>query len=221
MQDDKGGVENVDTFLANFIKHYQKNETFRSSLVICMMKGYVAKCEGSSNHPYGAKVLNFMLALAASGSQKRFEYVSANLCSVSLQHIEHLTRERRLAPFIGIGGNEIVNRLRMHFAQICEKWKQAGSPFHRVAFTAGFDGTVLMKSFQVLHLSNVVVGGVYPNHFIPIPPGSSAVEMGKLLKDCGNGNKYGEPAAEIKVCVKSFQDTPPGMCPYFTLVGQP
>jgi hypothetical protein len=72
MQDDKGGVENLDTFLANFIKHYQKDETFRSTLVIYIMKGYVAKCEGSSNHPYGAKVLNFMLALAASGIQKGF-----------------------------------------------------------------------------------------------------------------------------------------------------
>jgi hypothetical protein len=70
MQDDKGGVENVDTFLANFIKHFQKNDTFRSSLVIGMMKGYVARCEGSSNRPCGAKVLNFMLALAASGNQK-------------------------------------------------------------------------------------------------------------------------------------------------------
>jgi hypothetical protein len=67
----------------------------------------------------------------------------------------------------------------------------------------------------------VVVGGAYPNHFISIPPASSAVEMGKLLKDCVNGNKYGEPAAEIKVCVISFQDTPPEMCPYFTLVGRP
>ncbi len=78
-----------------------------------------------------------------------------------------------------------------------------------------------MKSFQVLHSSNVIVGGAYPNHSIPIPPGSSAVETGKLLKDCVNGNKYGEPAAEIKVCVISFQDTPPGMCPYTTLVGRP
>jgi hypothetical protein len=45
--------------------------------------------------------------------------------------------------------------------------------------------------------------------------------MGKLLKDCVNGNKYGEPAAEIKVRVISFQDTLPGMCPYFTLVWRP
>jgi hypothetical protein len=104
--------------------------------------------------------------------------VSANLCSVSLQHIEHLPRERRPAPFIGIDGHEIVNRLRMYFAQIHKKRKQAGSPIHYIAFTAGFDGTVLVKSFQVLHLSNVVVGGAYPNHFIPIPPGSSAVEIG-------------------------------------------
>jgi hypothetical protein len=84
MQDDKGGVKNVDTFLANFLKHYQKDETFRSSLVVYMMKGYVAKCEGSSNQSYGAKVLNLMIALALSGNQKGFEYVSAKLCSVSL-----------------------------------------------------------------------------------------------------------------------------------------
>jgi hypothetical protein len=84
MQDDKGGVENVDTFLANFIKHYKKDETYRSSLVICMMKRYVAKCEGSSNHPYSPEVLNFWLALAASGNHKGFEYVSANLCPISL-----------------------------------------------------------------------------------------------------------------------------------------
>jgi hypothetical protein len=78
-----------------------------------------------------------------------------------------------------------------------------------------------VKSFQVLHLSNVVVGGAHLNHFSPIPPGSSAVEMGKLLKDYVNGHKYEEPAAEIKVCVISFQDMLPGMCPYFTLVGRP
>ncbi len=109
----------------------------------------------------------------------------------------------------------------MHFARIWEKQKQAGSPIHCIAFIAGFDGTVLVKSFQVLHSSNVVVEGAQPNHFIPIPPGSSAVEMGKLLEDCVNGHKYGEPAAEIKVCVISFQDMPPGICPHFTLVGWP
>ncbi len=146
--------------------------------------------------------------------------MSANLCSVSLQHIKHLTRERRPAPFIGIDGNEIVNRLRMHFARIRGKRKEDGSPIHCITFTAGFDGTVLVKSFQVLHLSNVAVGGACPNHSILILPGSSAVEMGKLLKDCVNGNKYGEPAAETKVCIISFQDRPPGMCPYFTIVGQ-
>ncbi len=88
----------------------------------------------------------------------------------------HLTRERRLAPFIGIDGNDIVNRLRMHFAQIWETLKQAGSPFYRITFTAECDGTVLVKSFQVLHSSNVVIGGAHPNHFIPIFSASSAVE---------------------------------------------
>ncbi len=75
-----------------------------------------------------------------------------------LWHIMCLTRERRPAPFIGIDRNEIVNSLRMHFAQIWEKRKQTGSPIHCIGFISGFDGTMLLKSFQVLHSSNVVDG---------------------------------------------------------------
>lgn len=221
VRDDEGGVENVDTFLTNFIKHYKQDESFRSSLLVCLMKAFVAKSEGSTNHPYGAKVLNFMLALA-SGNRKGFDYVSANLCSVSLRHIERVTRERRPAPFIGIDQAEIVNRLKMHFGRIRERRATtAPSLGNRIAFTAGFDGTVLVKSFQILHSSNVVVGGAYPNHYIPIPTGISGEELAKFLKGCADRDKYGDPAAEIKVCVISFQDTPPSICPYITLVGRP
>ena len=221
VRDDKGAVENVDTFVANFIKHYKQDESFRGSLIVCLMRAFVAKSEGTVNPPYGAKVLNFMLAMA-SGNKKGFEFVSANLCSVSLRHIERLTRERRPPPFIGIDQAEMVNRLKNHFARIREKrTKSSPSLSSRIAFTAGFDGTVLVKSFQILHSSNVIVGGAYPNHYISLPSGISGEELAAFLKGCTDGVKYGPPAAEIKVCVVAVQDTPPGMCPYITLVGRP
>ncbi len=95
----------------------------------------------------------------------------------------------------------------------------------RVAFTAGFDGTVLAKSFQIHYSSgNAVVGGVYPNYFLQLPESNSGDGDGdavaKFLGECVNGEK-GEAASEIKVCVLSFQCTPPGTCPYYTLVGRP
>ena len=115
------------------------------------------------------------VALSASGDRKGFEYVSANLCSVSLRHIERLTAERCPAPFIGITPAQIVTRLREHFERI------------HIVFSACFDRTVLVKSYQILHSSNVVVGGAYPNHYIPIPSGISADEMATFLKGCVDG----------------------------------
>ncbi len=96
----------------------------------------------------------------------------------------------------------------------------------RVAFTAGFDGTVLAKSFQIHYSSNdnAVVGGVYPNHMLPLPEGNSGDSdsdaVANFLGECVNGKK-GEAASEIKVCVLSFQCIPPGTTPYYTLVGRP
>ncbi len=44
--------------------------------------------------------------------------------------------------------------------------------------------------------------------------------VSKFLAKCVNGNK-GEAASDIKVCVLSFQCTPPETTPYYTLVGCP
>ncbi len=95
-----------------------------------------------------------------------------------------------------------------------------------VTITAGFDGTVFAKSFQIHYLSdgNVAVGGVYPNQILQLPESYSSDDDGgavaKFLGGCVNGEK-GEAVSEIKVCVLSFQCTPPWTCPYYTLVGCP
>ena len=63
----EGFASGVDSFLANFNKLYNKNREFKDSLLVCLMKACVAKVDGVKNPQYGTKVLNFYLALSASG----------------------------------------------------------------------------------------------------------------------------------------------------------
>lgn len=45
----------VDAFLSSFIKHYHSNENFCGSLIVCLMKGYVAKVDGVRNQSMGQR----------------------------------------------------------------------------------------------------------------------------------------------------------------------
>ena len=73
-----------------------------------------------------------------------------------------LCARRRTKSFIDLYWNDIVTRLCDHMVEIR---KQRSDPDSCVAFTAGFDGTVLVKTYQVYHSCGVVVGGAYPNHY--------------------------------------------------------
>ena len=95
-----GFMPGVDSFLDKPAEHYKTNSKFRSSLVILLMKEYVAKVNRIKNPKYGTKVLNFMMALAASSDKKAFEYVSGNLCSCSLRWMKTLMTKKRTASFI-------------------------------------------------------------------------------------------------------------------------
>lgn len=215
----KSGMESMDSFMQSFNKLYHDSEAFRSELLIDLLKALIAKHNGVSNPHYAPRVINFMLAISASGDRKAFQFVSANLSSMSVRHAARLTSKLRSDPFINIDQDELVNRIKQHIARIRSLRAAAGVSDSRIAFTVGFDGTVLAKSFQVLHTKdgNVVVGGAYPNHFVPLPEDDTG---GKILCDYVAG-KMGEPAAEIKVGVLSIQNTPARCCPYVTLVGRP
>ena len=71
---------------------------------------------------------------------------------------------RHTKLFIDPDRNDIVTRLCDHMVEIC---KQRSDPDSCVAFTAGFDGTVLVKKNQVYHSCGVVVEDSYPNHYLP------------------------------------------------------
>ncbi len=213
-------IPSMDNFLSSFIRLYQTSEEFKGSLMLGLMTAYVAKADGALNPQYSKRVLNFMLALSASGNKKAFQYVSGNLCSVSVRHIARLTSKKRSAPFIDLNEDEMVVRIKEQINKIRYHRIQAGLS-ERVTFTAGFDATVLSKSIQVHYTNdgNAVVGCAYPNHYICLPS-ADGDDLSKFLLDCVNGKK-GELASEIKVCVISFQGTPQGISPYYTLVGRP
>ena len=80
--------------------------------MVGLMTAYTAKADGAMNPQYPQRVLNFMLALSASGDRKAFQYVSANLCSVSVRHIAHITSKKRAAPLIDLDQEEMVLRIK-------------------------------------------------------------------------------------------------------------
>ena len=214
-------LPSVDNFLSSFIRLYRTSEDFRGSLMCGLMTAYVAKADGATNPQYSKRVLNFMLALYASGDKKAFQYVSGNLCSVSVRHVARVTSNKRSTSFIDLNEDEMVVRIKEQISKVRHHRIQAGLS-ERVAFTAGFDATVLSKSVQIHHSTrdgNRVVGCAYPNHYMCLPS-MDGDDVSVFLLDCIHGKK-GELAAEIKVCVISFQGTPPGISPYYTLVGRP
>jgi hypothetical protein len=210
-------MPSMDSFLCKFNPLYLTSDASRGNLMVGLMTAFVAKLEGKRSPQYSQRVLNFVLALSASGNRKAFQFVSSNQCSVSVHHIAHITSQKQLAPFINLDKDEMEFQVKEHIQKIRSRHVEAGLS-ERVAFTTGFDATVLAKSFQTHYSSNgnVVVEWVYPNNFVPLPERNSGDSNGDavatFLGKCVNGKK-GEVASEIKVCVLSFQCTPPGTTP--------
>ena len=105
-------IPRMDTFLHSFNRLHQTYEAFRGSLMVGLMTAYVAKADGAVNPQYSKRVLNFMLALYASGDRKAFQYVSGNLCSVSVQHKARLTSKKWSTPFINLDQDEMVEQIK-------------------------------------------------------------------------------------------------------------
>ena len=100
-------------------------------------------------------MLDLFLALAASGDEKAFKFVSGNLSGFLLCHMQRLNQKQRTKPFINIDQHEIVTRLGEKFARICHIRNEERS---RVAFAADIYGTVIVKSYQVSFSHSVLVG---------------------------------------------------------------
>ena len=212
-----GYIPGIDSFLDSFIKHYLSEKEFRDSLLVQLMTGYVAKVDGAKNAAYGAKVLNFCLALAAGGNKKAFEFVSGNLALASLRHMQRVMAKKKDHAFINIGKEKMVELVANRISMIRSG---LGDESRRIAFSVGIDATCVVKGHQICADYGMVVGGASPNHCMSIAHLTSGEDVKSFLKECNDG-KHGELAAEVKIAVVSFQTAAAGTCPYFALVGLP
>ncbi len=119
-------MPSMDKFLCNFNHLYLTSEAFRGNLMVGLMTAFVAKSKGERNLQYSQRVLNFMTALSASGDRKAFQFVSANLCSVSVQHIACITSKKQSSPFIDLDEDEKVYRVKDHIQKIRSRCVEAG-----------------------------------------------------------------------------------------------
>ena len=131
-----------DKFLSSFFKLYHTNDgAFKNSLMMCLCRAYVAKAEGIRSPEYGAKVVNFMLALSAT-NQKAMDFVLANLCSLSICHVQRLRSTRRGKPFIFRSQSEITELVVESIGRIRKEFNDDSMG---VAFNVGIDTAVLVK----------------------------------------------------------------------------
>lgn len=71
------------------------------------------KLDGVENPQYGTKVLNFNLALSASGDKKACEYVSGNLVGVRLCHMQSIMARLHTSTFIYLNKEEMKSCLSL------------------------------------------------------------------------------------------------------------
>ena len=218
VESSSGFLPGKDKFLDNFIQCYNENKNqFRDSLILSLMQAYVSKMSGHQNPAYGVKVINFMLGLVAAGHKQAFEYISGNLNLVSLQQIRSVMSQRRSEYiFINTTSDQALSMLGKQFEKVRTKSNDSNM---RISFSVGIDATALVKCYQLMSHHEAIVGGAYPNHFISVKDRNEE-EIATILKKWCSG-VYGEIASEIKVAVISFQNTPPGISPYFIFMGRP
>ena len=155
------------------------------------------------------KVLNFLFALLAI-YKREFWFVSENMCSISLQHVNCMSYANREKPLIFHDKNDIIELLGRKITKMHHYFDEKSI---NVALSLGVYAAVIVKGWQVLRYHNNISGGVSPNHYFDNGE-KSKEDLVKLLKIYGGGKK-GVVAAEAKVYILLFHQTPPGMCPYF------
>ena len=94
-----------------------------------------------------------------------------------------IAAKRRLAPFIRLSRDEIIDLLLARISWICTGRKD---PKSRVAFKSGINATALVKEYQVSTSNHAIVGGASPNDFIPFD-GLSKEQIFERLKECNKG----------------------------------
>ena len=185
------------------LMYLDKDGKYRDILMFCLLKSYAAKANGNKNTKYGTKVLNFFPTIYAN-DKRDFGFVSKNLCSIYLRHLNFLSATNRERPFVFRDNNYIIELFVKKVTKTCH---YLGDKSIHVAMFLGVDATIIVIGWRILKSHNKIIGGASPNHYLDIGE-KSKEEMVEFFKLCVDG-KTSFVASEVKVAIVSFQKTPP------------
>ena len=214
----KKGTLNRDKFLQQFIPMYLDGKSgLQGSLVCCLLRHFVNTVNGRKNCEYEPIVRNFMLALSATNKQAR-EIVCGNLKLSGDRSVRRMAAKERGNPVVPNKAEDvkklIVNRIEMIRDGFGDRSK-------RISFTVGLDATAIVKGYVYLHQADVIVGGAFPQHHIDVSHMSNAETRARLSALIAEQETGGLLAAEVKLVVVSFQNTPKNLPPYLVVAGLP
>ena len=125
-----------------------------------LLNSYVAKANRIQNPQYGTKVLNFLLAL--SNIDKRdFGFVSTNLCSTTLIHVNRLSASNRKKPLIFYDKNNIIGLIGKQVANVRHYF---GDKSMHVTMSLVVDATIIVRKWHIIRSHNKIIGGASPHH---------------------------------------------------------
>ena len=97
---DGNGILASDKFLRDFVGMYlDKKSGLQESLMLCLMRAFISKANGTKRKDFEPKARNFMMALAATNKQA-CELLSANLNLADPRTIKRWGAQERGKPII-------------------------------------------------------------------------------------------------------------------------
>jgi len=215
-----GEVPAVKTVFDKAADLYEKNPEFRSSVIVALLKGAVAKATFGKNTATEERCVNFFRYMR-SISKTAFSALRETLGGPSSRWMEKLNAREKVPCIVDSGkdGELVVKRMADGIIRRCPNFKE-GDKNQAVTFTIGVDATKVAPSLELSARYQVVLGGEHPNDIIPIN-GKSKEEVKAILD--GTSRDYGEipKATEIKVAVMSFQSSPDGVPVYEIVAARP
>ena len=202
-------VDSPDIFLRKFLPFYQKHKKgFADSLIGGLLQAIIAKTSGHRNVPYTVKVINFYRTLEA-GCRKGLNIVSANLFGPALRSLQYQNAKTAPSAFVVTDKEQRKARLEFFIDSVLQSQP-------RIRYSIAIDGTKVAETLQLSTQYKAFLGGASPRDMITIGPNETMEGLKLKMED-----ETIPLAAEVKVCVVTFQEVPAGVCPMVILAGRP
>ena len=205
-------IDNSSTLFEKADQLYKENKSFRSNIVICLLKAIVAKqSSGHNNLVMEQKLVDFYRYLRTLGKQS-CKFVTANLGlggkGISDRWLRELNRKDRGDNIFRCDKKSIYNNLKQLLLDI-------PTTTLLKTFAVSIDGSRCPKSININTAHKCIFGRSFPNHIISTQ-NLSKEEINNILY-----TDYSDLASEIKVPTVCAQNVKKGTSPMAIIAARP